>query len=73
MNAMRAAPAVIGAIATIAVTSTLLLGQQPQQRQGAPEEAKKRRAAFSGSRFLTPANARRAQGQLAHVMMVPKL
>jgi hypothetical protein len=43
MNATRLAAAAIGAIATIAVTGTLLLAQQSKQRQGASEEAKKRR------------------------------
>jgi hypothetical protein len=43
MNARRVVRIIIGAIATIAVSSTTLPGQKPQQRQGAREEAKKRR------------------------------
>jgi hypothetical protein len=43
MNPRRTVPAVVGAVAMIALTSTLLPGQQREQRQVPPEDLKKRR------------------------------
>jgi hypothetical protein len=43
MNTRRATLAVIGAVAAIAVTSTLLAGQEPEKQKRTPEEIKQRR------------------------------